>query len=104
MFTARETTSSATTSEIASSAIIMSFAHDLIAETSVGLNAVAVVKERCSPELGRQYRAQAPGSQYRQSHGPAALAGPGRWTRGWLRCRAGDHHVSGDQQVDAFAC
>jgi hypothetical protein len=47
MFTARETTSTATTSEIASSAIIMSFAHGLIAETSVGLNAVAVVNDRC---------------------------------------------------------
>jgi hypothetical protein len=47
MFTARATTSSATTSEIVSSPIIMSFAQGLIAETSVGLNAVAVVNERC---------------------------------------------------------
>ena len=47
MFTARETTSTATTSEIASWAIIMSFAQGLIAETSVGLNAVAAVNERC---------------------------------------------------------
>jgi hypothetical protein len=46
MFTARETTRIATTSEMASSAIIMSFAQGLIAETSVGLNAVAVVNER----------------------------------------------------------
>jgi hypothetical protein len=29
------------------SAIIMTFAHGLIAETSVGLNAVAVLKDRC---------------------------------------------------------
>ena len=47
MFTARETTSTATTSEIAASDIIMSFAQDLIAETSVGLKAVAVVNDRC---------------------------------------------------------
>ena len=47
MFTALATTSSATSSEIASSVIIMSFAHGLIAETSVGLNAVAVVNDRC---------------------------------------------------------
>ena len=46
MFTALETTRIATTSEIASSAIIMSFAQGLIAETSVGLNAVAVANER----------------------------------------------------------
>ena len=47
MFTARETTSTATTSEIAASNIIMSLAQDLIAETSVGLKAVAVVNDRC---------------------------------------------------------
>ena len=47
MFTAREMTSTATTSEIASSNIIMSFAQGLIAETSVGLKAVAAVNERC---------------------------------------------------------
>jgi hypothetical protein len=46
-FTARATTRIPTTSEIASSAIIMTFAHGLIAETSVGLNAVAVLKDRC---------------------------------------------------------
>jgi hypothetical protein len=46
MLTARETTRTATSSEIASSVIIMSFAQGLIAETSVGLNAVAVVNER----------------------------------------------------------
>ena len=46
-FTALATTSGATSSEIASSVIIMSCAHDLIAETSVGLNAVAVVNDRC---------------------------------------------------------
>ncbi|HEX7267585.1 MAG TPA: hypothetical protein VF256_09190 [Streptosporangiaceae bacterium] len=45
MFTARATTSSATMSDIAASAI-MSLAQGLIAETSVALNAVAVVKER----------------------------------------------------------
>ncbi len=38
MFTARATTRTPTTTEIASAAIIMSFAHALIAETSVGLN------------------------------------------------------------------
>ena len=47
MFTARETTSIATTSESASSDIIMSFAQGLIAETSVGLKAVAAANERC---------------------------------------------------------
>ena len=46
MLTARATTRTATTSEIASSAIISSLAHGRIAETSVGLNAVAVVNER----------------------------------------------------------
>jgi len=46
MFTARATTRSATTSEIASSAIIISFIHGLIADTSVGLNAVAVAKAK----------------------------------------------------------
>jgi len=48
MLTARATTRSATSSEITSSAIIMSFAQDLIAETSVGLNAIAVVTLRLS--------------------------------------------------------
>jgi hypothetical protein len=47
MFTARATTRIPTTTEIASSAIIMSFDHGLIAETSVGLNAIAALKERC---------------------------------------------------------
>ena len=47
MFTARATTSTATTSEIASSAIIMSLDQGRIAETSVGLNAAAVVNDRC---------------------------------------------------------
>jgi hypothetical protein len=42
MLTARETTRTATTSETASSAIIMSLTQGLMAETSVGLNAVAV--------------------------------------------------------------
>ncbi len=46
MFTARATTRRATTSEIAASAIISSFAHGRIADTSVGLNAVAVAKEK----------------------------------------------------------
>ena len=46
MFTARATTKRATISEIASSAIIMSFVHGLIAETSVGLKAVAVAKAK----------------------------------------------------------
>jgi hypothetical protein len=46
MLTARETTRMATSREIASSAIIMSLAHGLMAETSVGLNAVAVLNER----------------------------------------------------------
>ena len=46
MFTARATTSKATTSEMASSAIIISFIHGRIAETSVGLNAVAVANEK----------------------------------------------------------
>lgn len=47
MFTARATTSTATTSEIASCAIIMSLAQGRIAETSVGLNAVPAVNARC---------------------------------------------------------
>jgi len=42
MLTALETTRIATRSEIASSVIIMSLAHGLIAETSVGLNAVGL--------------------------------------------------------------
>ncbi len=46
MLTARATTRIATTSEMASSAIIMSFAHGLTAETSVGLKAVAVAKAK----------------------------------------------------------
>ena len=46
MFTAQAATRIPTTSEIVSSAIIMSLAHGLIAETSVGLNAVAVVNDR----------------------------------------------------------
>ncbi len=46
MFTARATTNKATTSEIASSAIIISFIHGRMAETSVGLNAVAVANEK----------------------------------------------------------
>ena len=40
---ARATTRIPTTSEIVSSAIIMSFAHGFIAETSVGLNAIEVL-------------------------------------------------------------
>ena len=46
-FTARATTSSATTKEMASSVIITILAQVLTAETSVGLNAVAVENERC---------------------------------------------------------
>ena len=46
MLTARATTRIATSNEITSSAIIMSFAQGLMAETSVGLNAMAVVNER----------------------------------------------------------
>ena len=46
MFTARATTSNATTSEIASSVIIISFIHGRMAETSVGLKAVAVANEK----------------------------------------------------------
>ena len=46
MLTALATTRIATSSEIASSAIIMSLAQGLIAETSVGLNAAAVVNDR----------------------------------------------------------
>jgi hypothetical protein len=46
MLTALATTRIATSREIASSAIIMSLAHGLMAETSAGLNAVAVVNER----------------------------------------------------------
>ena len=42
MLTALETTRIATRSEITSSVIIMSLAHGLIAETSVGLNAVGL--------------------------------------------------------------
>jgi hypothetical protein len=47
IFTALATTRIPTATEIISSAIIMSFAHGLIAETSVGLNAIAVFTERC---------------------------------------------------------
>ena len=43
ILTARATTRIPTTSEIVSSAIIMSFAHGFIAETSVGLNAIEVL-------------------------------------------------------------
>jgi hypothetical protein len=46
MLTARATTNNATMSEIASSAIIINFIHGLIADTSVGLNAVAVAKAK----------------------------------------------------------
>src|SRR6478609_2845308 len=46
MLTARATTSTATMSEIASSAIIKSLAHGRTAETSVGLKAIAVLNER----------------------------------------------------------
>ncbi len=46
MLTARATTRMATTSEMASSAIIISLAHGLMADTSVGLKAVAAWKER----------------------------------------------------------
>src|SRR5450631_3944502 len=46
MFTAREMTSTTTMSEVASSAIIISFIHGLIADTSGGLNDVAVEKEK----------------------------------------------------------
>jgi hypothetical protein len=46
MLTARATTNKATMSEIASSAIIINFIHGLIAETSVGLNAVAVANAK----------------------------------------------------------
>jgi hypothetical protein len=47
IFTALATTRIPTTTEIISSAIIMSFAHGLIAETSVELNAIAVFTDRC---------------------------------------------------------
>ena len=47
ILTARAITRIPTTMEIASSAIIMSFDHGLIAETSVVLNAVALLKETC---------------------------------------------------------
>ena len=46
MLTARATTRMATTREMASSAIIMSFIQGLTAETSVGLKAVAVAKAK----------------------------------------------------------
>jgi hypothetical protein len=47
ILTARATTRIPTTTEIVSSAIIKSFAHGFIAETSVGLNAIEVLKDRC---------------------------------------------------------
>lgn len=47
MLTARATTNIAINSEMVSSSIIMSLAQGLMADTSVGLNAVAVVNERC---------------------------------------------------------
>ena len=46
MFTARATTRMATTREMASSAIIMSFIQGFTADTSVGLKAVAVAKAK----------------------------------------------------------
>ncbi len=46
MLTARATTRIATTKEMASSAIIMSFIQGLTADTSVGLKAVAVAKAK----------------------------------------------------------
>ena len=54
MLTALETTRIATSSEITSSAIIMSLAQGLMAETSVGLNAVAVVNEKPSANGSRR--------------------------------------------------
>ncbi len=47
IFTARATTKTATSNETVSSSIIESLAHGLMADTSVGLNAVAVVNDRC---------------------------------------------------------
>ena len=47
IFTARATTRIPTATEIICSAIIMSFAQGLTAETSAGLNASAVFTERC---------------------------------------------------------
>jgi len=47
MFTARATTNIATSREMLSSSIIMSLAQGLTADTSVGLKAVAVVKDKC---------------------------------------------------------
>ena len=46
MLTARATTRIATTREMASSAIIMSFIQGLTADTSVGLKAVAVANAK----------------------------------------------------------
>jgi hypothetical protein len=46
MLTARATTSVASAREIEDSAIIISFAHGLMAATSVGPNAVAVLNDR----------------------------------------------------------
>ena len=46
MLTARATTRIATTREMASSAIIMSFIQALTADTSVGLKAVAVANAK----------------------------------------------------------
>ena len=46
MLTARATTRMATTREMASSAIIMSFIQGFTADTSVGLKAVAVAKAK----------------------------------------------------------
>ncbi len=46
MFTARAMTSTATTSETASSAIIISLAQGRIGETSVGLKAIAAENAR----------------------------------------------------------
>ncbi len=47
MLTARAMTRMATRSETDSSSIIMSLAHGLTGDTSVGLKAVAELKERC---------------------------------------------------------
>jgi hypothetical protein len=47
IFTALATTRIPTVTEIVSLAIMVSFAHGLIAETSVGLNAIALGMERC---------------------------------------------------------
>ena len=73
MFTARAMTSTATTSETASSAIIISLAQGRIGETSVGLKAIAAENARC-----RRTAASALTAVIRPISDPAVAQGRGQ--------------------------